>query len=131
MVVKDEWKHEFDIDALRDTWYRTSALLDEHQSMNGMAAKRYANYKNQPLQIKLHDTFKGSFESLGINPDRWKDAKKNGKQAGKAPVAAIIREKGTNGDREMAYSLWLAGFEVKDVMTVSYTHLTLPTILLV
>ena len=116
VVVKDEWKHEFDIDALRDTWYRTSALLDEHQSMNGMAAKRYANYKNQPLQIKLHDTFKGSFESLGINPDRWKDAKKNGKQAGKAPVAAIIREKGTNGDREMAYSLWLAGFEVKDVM---------------
>ncbi|WP_337468430.1 phosphoribosylformylglycinamidine synthase [Hallella sp.] len=116
VVLKDEWKHEFDIDALRDTWYRTSALLDEHQSMNGMAAKRYANYKNQPLQIKLHDTFKGSFESLGINPDRWKDAKKNGKQAGKAPVAAIIREKGTNGDREMAYSLWLAGFEVKDVM---------------
>jgi phosphoribosylformylglycinamidine synthase len=29
--------------------------------------------------------------------------------------AAIIREKGVNGDREMAYSLWLAGFDVKDV----------------
>ena len=32
------------------------------------------------------------------------------------PKAAIIREKGTNGEREMAYSLWLAGFDVKDVM---------------
>ena len=30
--------------------------------------------------------------------------------------AAIIREKGTNGEREMAYSLYLAGFDVKDVM---------------
>jgi phosphoribosylformylglycinamidine synthase len=29
--------------------------------------------------------------------------------------AAIIREKGVNGDREMAYSLYLAGFDVKDV----------------
>ena len=30
--------------------------------------------------------------------------------------AAIIREKGTNGEREMAYALYLAGFDVKDVM---------------
>ena len=29
--------------------------------------------------------------------------------------AAIIREKGVNGDREMAYSMYLAGFDVKDV----------------
>ncbi len=115
-VVKDNWKHEFDIDALRDTWYRSSALLDEHQSMNGMAAQRYANYKNQPLEIKIHDSFKGSFESLGLNPDRWKATQADKGAEGKAPVAAIIREKGTNGDREMAYSLWLAGFEVKDVM---------------
>ncbi|MBO4801202.1 MAG: phosphoribosylformylglycinamidine synthase [Bacteroidaceae bacterium] len=32
------------------------------------------------------------------------------------PRAAIIREKGTNGEREMAYCLYLAGFDVKDVM---------------
>ncbi|MBR1631247.1 MAG: phosphoribosylformylglycinamidine synthase subunit PurQ, partial [Paludibacteraceae bacterium] len=31
--------------------------------------------------------------------------------------AAIIREKGTNGEREMAYALYLAGFDVKDVHT--------------
>ncbi|MCF8298141.1 MAG: phosphoribosylformylglycinamidine synthase subunit PurQ, partial [Saprospiraceae bacterium] len=29
--------------------------------------------------------------------------------------AAIIREKGVNGDREMAYAMYLAGFDVKDV----------------
>ena len=29
--------------------------------------------------------------------------------------AAIIREKGVNGDREMAYALHLAGMDVKDI----------------
>ena len=39
-----------------------------------------------------------------------------GYRHGKTGVrAAIIREKGVNGDREMAYSLYLAGFDVKDV----------------
>ena len=77
-----------------------------------MARKRYLNYKKQPLEMKFGKDFKGSFESLGLNPDRWKD---NAQQAAR-PKAAIIREKGTNGEREMAYTLWLAGFDVKDVM---------------
>ena len=110
VVVKDEWKHEFDINALRDTWYKTSYLLDRCQSMNDMAHKRFLNYKKQPLEINLGG-FKGSFAALGLNPDRWHD----GDNASR-PKAAIIREKGTNGDREMAYTLWLAGFDVKDVM---------------
>lgn len=113
VVVKDAWEHAFDIDALRDTWYHTSYLLDAHQSMNDMARKRWHNYKKQPLEFKFGADFKGTFASLGLNPDRWKDADA---KKGKSPVAAIIREKGTNGDREMAYTLWLAGFEVKDVM---------------
>ena len=112
VVVKGNYSHEFDIDALRDVWYRTSYLLDRDQSMNGMARKRYLNYKKQPLEMKFGKDFKGSFESLGLNPDRWKD---NAQQAAR-PKAAIIREKGTNGEREMAYTLWLAGFDVKDVM---------------
>ena len=110
VVVKDEWKHEFDINALRDTWYKTSYLLDRRQSMNDMAHKRFLNYKKQLLEINLGG-FKGSFAALGLNPDRWHD----GDNASR-PKAAIIREKGTNGDREMAYTLWLAGFDVKDVM---------------
>ncbi len=113
VIVKDEWKHEFDIDSLRDTWYKTSYLLDRKQSMNGMARKRFQNYKKQPLELKFNDSFAGTFASYGLNPDRWKDGCGNEAQR---PTAAIIREKGTNGDREMAYTLWLAGFEVKDVM---------------
>mgnify|MGYP002520633451 FL=1 len=110
VVVKDDWKHEFDIDALRDIWYKTSYLLDRRQSMNDMAHKRFLNYKKQPLEFNLGN-FKGSFEALGLDPDRWKE-----NDTVSRPKAAIIREKGTNGDREMAYTLWLAGFDVKDVM---------------
>ena len=111
-VVKDDFKHDFDIDTLRDIWYKTSFLLDRRQSMNGMAQKRYTNYKKQPLDIHFNPSFKGTLESYGLDAGRWK--KEDGINA-KRPCAAIIREKGTNGDREMAYTLWLAGFNVKDV----------------
>ena len=107
VIKKDEYTHTFDIDALRDTWYKTSYLLDRDQSFNGCAAKRRDNYKKQPLEMKFHDSFKGSLESYGISADR---------RTASGIKAAIIREKGTNGEREMAYSLYLAGFDVKDVM---------------
>lgn len=114
VVKKDDFEHEFDIDALRDVWYSTSHLLDRSQSMNGTADKRYANYKSQPIGLRFHDGFKGTPSSLGLDADRWKTQTDDNRR--NAPKAAIIREKGTNGDREMAYALWLAGFEVKDVM---------------
>ena len=100
-------KYSFDIDQLRDVWYSTSALLDSFQSFNGKAAERAANYKQQPVTFSIPDTFAGTFASLGISPDRRKPS---------GIRAAIIREKGTNGEREMAYMLHLAGFDVKDVM---------------
>ena len=106
-VVNYGYEHSFDIDALRDVWYKTSYLLDEKQSFNGMARKRFLNYKKQSIEMKFHPSFKGSFKSYGISPDRRKPS---------GVKAAIIREKGTNGEREMAYSLYLAGFDVKDVM---------------
>ncbi len=116
VVVKGDFKHEFDIDALRDTWYKTSYLLDRNQSQNGMARKRYQNYKKQPLEVKFNERFEGTLASYGLNADRWKDATNSpAHQPANKPKAAIIREKGTNGEREMAYTLWLAGFEVKDV----------------
>ena len=96
-IRKGDFEETLDIDALRDVWYRPSYQLDTKQSMNGCAAARFENYKQQPLEWK-------------IGPSRMP-------QAGKTrPKAAIIREKGTNGEREMAYSLYLAGFDVKDVM---------------
>jgi phosphoribosylformylglycinamidine synthase len=96
---------KFDIDKLRDKWYRTSYLLDRRQCGPKLALERFQNYKNHELNIRITD-FAGTFKSLGITPER---RKKSGIKA------AIIREKGVNGDREMAYALYLAGFDVKDV----------------
>ena len=108
LVVKNgSVEHTLDIDALRDTWYKTSYLLDRKQSLNGCAAERYKNYKDQPLEMSFNDGFTGTLKQYGISADR---------RERKGVRAAIIREKGTNGDREMAYSLYLAGFDVKDVM---------------
>ena len=107
VIKKDDYQHTFDIDALRDTWYKTSYLLDRKQSMNGMARERRDNYKHQPIVMKFNDDFTGTLAQYGISADRREPS---------GIKAAIIREKGTNGEREMAYSLYLAGFDVKDVM---------------
>ena len=95
----------FDIDNLRDKWFRTSYLLDRKQSGHELALERFESYKKHELNFRLND-YSGTFKSLGISPER---RKKSGIRA------AIIREKGVNGDREMAYALYLAGFDVKDV----------------
>lgn len=108
------FKQELDIDGLRDVWYETSYLLDRDQSFNGMAKKRYTNYKKQPVEMQFNPDFTGTLAQYGLNADRWQTTTDADRQA--APKAAIIREKGTNGEREMAYALYLAGFEVKDVM---------------
>ena len=105
----------FDIDALRDIWYKTSYLLDCKQSFNGKAAERFENYKKQPIEMRFNKDFTGKLAQYGMNPDRWKDSQLK-TQNSQLPKAAIIREKGTNGEREMAYCLYLAGFDVKDVM---------------
>ena len=106
LVEKDGAEYQFFIDHLRDVWYSTSFLLDEHQSFHGKAAERFRNYKEQPIELNFHPSFQGTFESLGVSPDR---------RTPSGVRAAIIREKGTNGEREMAYMLHLAGFDVKDV----------------
>ena len=104
-----------DIDHLRDIWYETSHELDRKQSFNGMADERVKNYKHQPVEMRFPRGFTGSLRQYGLNPDRWKKTASANTQH-PTPKAAIIREKGTNGEREMAYCLYLAGFEVKDVM---------------
>ena len=105
----------FDIDHLRDVWYKTSYLLDCKQSFNGKALERFENYKQQPLEMKFPRHFEGTLAHYGLNPDRWKNSQFSIPNS-QLPKAAIIREKGTNGEREMAYSMYLAGFDVKDVM---------------
>lgn len=106
-VKKDGQTLNFDIDTMRDVWYETSSELDKKQSFNGCAEERCRNYKKQPLLIEFPKDFKGTLQSYGISPER---------RTPSGVKAAIIREKGTNGEREMAYALYLAGFDVKDVM---------------
>ena len=98
--------HVLAIDSLRDTWFKTSHLLDQHQSEKSHADNRAINYKKQALSYQFPTNWKGDLSSLGIDANR---KEKSGIKA------AIIREKGVNGDREMAYALHLAGFDVKDV----------------
>ncbi len=91
----------FDIADTRDTWYTTSHLLDRRQSKNGMADQRFKNYKEQALKYRFPAHFTGKKPVIDASKPR--------------PKAAIIREKGSNSEREMANAMYLAGFDVKDV----------------
>ncbi len=92
----------FSIPEMRDVWYKTSHLLDRKQSGNQKADERFENYKKQPLEFKFPKQFTGRFDSAQ-QPE------------GKRVKAAVLREKGSNSEREMANALYLAGFDVKDV----------------
>ena len=91
---------QLDIAALRKCWYKTSYLLDDKQTANSLARERYDNYADQPLRYQFPSGFSGAWKGVGN---------------GVKPKAAILREKGSNSEREMAHALYLAGFEVKDV----------------
>ncbi len=97
--------YRFDINFLRDKWFYTSYLFDRKQCNEDLALEKKENYARQ---IRVFDmkNFKGDFSSHGI---------KHGRKEKTGLKAAIIREKGVNGDREMAYAMHLAGFDVKDV----------------
>ncbi|WP_420578614.1 phosphoribosylformylglycinamidine synthase [Ekhidna sp.] len=114
-TIKDERKvsikngafdHTFDIEKARDTWFKTSALLDLKQTKPEVSKQRTENRFKQPLSYTFPKRFDGKAASYNL------DFNRKGKSGVKA---AIIREQGVNSDREMAYALWLAGFDVKDV----------------
>ncbi|MEL6812799.1 MAG: phosphoribosylformylglycinamidine synthase [Bacteroidota bacterium] len=94
----------FDIEETRDHWYKTSYLLDQKQTAGNLSKDRYNNYKSQPLQYNFPEQFEGK---LPISAQWNKEERKI--------KAAIIREKGSNSEREMAHAMYLAGFDVKDV----------------
>ncbi len=100
-IKNNEDNFSFDVSEMRDVWYKTSFLLDQKQTANGLAKDRFDNYKNQPLQYTFPKNFKGKLPKINSK--------------GAKPKAAIIREKGSNSEREMANAMYLAGFDVKDV----------------
>ncbi|MBS9766958.1 MAG: phosphoribosylformylglycinamidine synthase [Flavobacteriaceae bacterium] len=123
----------FSVSELRDIWYETSYLLDQKQSGTTKAKERFDNYKKQPIQFKFPENFTGKLPKVIEKVESQKTASslavtnsvianevkqsksKNEVTLPKRVKAAIIREKGSNSEREMANAMTLAGFEVKDV----------------
>jgi len=104
-VINTTVEADFDINTLRDLWFKTSYLLDRKQSGKRLALERFKNYKNIELEFDFKD-FTGKAADCGIDLKR---------RESRGIKTAIIREKGVNGDREMAYAMYQAGMDVKDV----------------
>ncbi len=102
------------ISSLRDTWFKTSYLLDDKQTANGLAKARFDNYKEQQLQYKFPSHFTGQLSGRAESRPNTKGISTPLDVTGR-PKAAILREKGSNSEREMANAMYLAGFDVKDV----------------
>jgi phosphoribosylformylglycinamidine synthase len=104
-LKKAEQSFTFDIDSLRDAWYEPSYNLDILQSGKTKATQRLDNFKNQELSFRFPASYTGVLDGYKISSSQHMHH----------TVAALIREKGTNGDREMANALYLAGFSVRDI----------------
>ena len=95
----------FNISDYRKKWFKTSYLLDKEQTEENLAKQRFNNFHKHILKYDFPKDFTGKLPEI-------KERK---------IVAGILREKGSNGDREMANSLYLAGFEVKDITMTDLT----------
>ncbi|MBB3122569.1 phosphoribosylformylglycinamidine synthase [Mesoflavibacter sabulilitoris] len=102
-IINNDEVYTMTVSRLRDMWYKTSYLLDQKQTANGLAKTRFENYAKQPLNYFFPKHFTGELSFYNKN------------QSSNRPKAAILREKGSNSEREMANAMYLAGFDVKDV----------------
>ena len=102
-IINNDEVYTMTVSRLRDMWYKTSYLLDQKQTANGLAKTRFENYAKQPLNYYFPKHFTGELSFYNKN------------QSADRPKAAILREKGSNSEREMANAMYLAGFDVKDV----------------
>ena len=91
---------DFNVSKYREIWFETSFLLDQKQTKNGKSLERFENFAKQPLQFTFPTHFDGKLPVFSHT---------------NKPKAAVIREKGSNSEREMANAMYLAGFDVKDV----------------
>jgi len=98
-LKSDTTSLNLDVYNYRDIWFKTSYLLDKNQSGEIKAKERFQNFKTHSLNFNFPKNFNGKINLKNLNKVK----------------AAVIREKGSNSEREMAYAMSLAGFEVKDV----------------
>lgn len=106
IIGENRMDSAIDIDEMRESWAEPSRRLESHQASAACAASRAEQKLHQPLAFTLSHKSPLTLASLGKSRDRKEES---------GITCAIIRDKGTNGEREMAYALWLAGFDVKDV----------------
>ena len=92
-------KYDFKIDYYRKKWFEKSYMLDSIQSSEIKALERFNSLTKNKLEFNFPNWFDGNF-----NPNI-----KNRIKAG------VIREKGSNSEREMAYIMDKAGFDVVDI----------------
>lgn len=90
---------ELDIAKMRTSWMETSKALEKKQTAGNLAEARLENVVKQPLKFKFPQSFQGMLPKL----------------KSKKIKAAVLREKGSNSEREMAYAMDLSGFDVRDV----------------
>ena len=87
------------IPSMRKVWMSTSTKLEQKQTSEQLALIRADNVVQQPLKFNFPQHFDG----------------KKPEVKSKKIQAAVLREKGSNSEREMAYMMDLSGFEVRDV----------------
>ncbi|TET50679.1 MAG: phosphoribosylformylglycinamidine synthase, partial [Actinomycetota bacterium] len=92
---------EKDTGVLLCWWEETSDKLEKHQMDPGLAMEQAGSHKRNNPEYRL------SFTPAGTNEEFLKQKDK--------PRVAILREEGSNGDREMASAFHMAGFEAWDV----------------
>ncbi|MDG2396367.1 MAG: phosphoribosylformylglycinamidine synthase [Flavobacteriaceae bacterium] len=99
LIKNHSEKISLSVNQMRQKWFNKSFLLDKHQTKPELALKRKENITKQPLKYIFPKNFSGKLEKFSQNRIN----------------AAIIREKGSNSEREMAYAMYLSGFNVKDI----------------
>ena len=90
---------ELQISNYRKKWMEISSKMETFQTKKEFAKVRAENVVKQPLKFKFPPKFSG------IYPKKKKYTIN----------AAVLREKGSNSEREMAYIMDMCGFKVRDV----------------
>lgn len=99
---KDNKEYHINIDQAREKWYEPSYQMEQFQVPKAFADQRKKNLFASPLSLSFPSHFdtKAPFST---------------NNSSQKIIAAVIRDKGSNGDRELAQILYQAGFQVRDV----------------
>ncbi len=107
-VVASDLSIQAPLSELRSVWNTPSYLLDQKQTNPRLARERFEVLSSgHGISYTFPKGFSGKPDALPLKGHLGASERQF--------KAAIIREKGTNGDRELAYALYLAGFKVIDV----------------